>query len=106
MKDLAGKLLEMDNTARKMVDDASAYRDNLRESFPLEKERILKEFNEHAEMHIQAVRDTESAAAEEESTAMEQNYRELGELLESLYEERHADWEEELFRRCITEETA
>lgn len=104
MKELAGKLLALDEKARLMVEEASAYRDSLRESLANEEKQILGEFNEHAEMHIQTVRDTEATVAAEETSALDERYRELAARIEAQYEEHHGEWEDQLFRRCTENE--
>ncbi len=50
---------------------------------------------------IGVVRDQEGKASQAELESISQRYQALMEGLEKTYQERHAQWEEEIFQRCV-----
>ena len=64
-------------------------------------ERFREEYTEKAIQRIGVVRDEEGRASQAELENISQRYHALMEGLEKTYEERHAQWEEEIFQRCV-----
>lgn len=95
------RLVELDRKACAMVDDAQEALDDTLSNTERDMERFRQSYTEKAMQRIGVVRDEEGRASQAELENISRRYNSLMEGLEKTYQERHAQWEEEIFRRCI-----
>ena len=95
------RLVELDRKACAMVEDAQETLEDTLANTERDMERFREEYTEKAIQRIGVVRDEEGRASQAELENISQRYHALMEGLEKTYEERHAQWEEEIFQRCI-----
>ena len=96
------QLVAADRRACGMVDDAEESLELTVAGIEREIEQFKITYAEKAQRRIGIVRDTEQKASEEASGNIAQRYDSLMQNLETVYAERHTQWEEELFKRCTT----
>jgi len=95
------RLVELDRKACAMVDDAQEVLDDTLSHTERDMEQFRQTYTEKAIQRIGVIRDEEGKASQAELENISQRYQSLMEGLEKTYQERHAQWEEEIFRRCI-----
>lgn len=95
------RLVELDRRACAMVDDAQEALDDTLSNTERDMERFRQTYTEKAIQRIGVVRDEEGRASQAELENISRRYNSLMEGLEKTYRERHAQWEEEIFQRCI-----
>lgn len=99
--DILARLTELDKTASGLVEEAQAVLDDTLSGIEEETERFRKTCAEESSRRVDAVRQEEEKASQEQLESISQRYRALAEGLEKTYEERHGQWEEEIFQRCV-----
>lgn len=101
MNETINRLIEIDKKARTIVEDAESYRDSVVANLDKDVAQFRREYIEKAEKRIGIVREEESKvsgkAMENAKASLE---RKLGDL-NKLWQERHEQWEDELYNRCI-----
>lgn len=95
------KLVEVDRKACLMVDDAEEKLELTMANMEREINEFKTSYSEKAMYRIGVVRQTEQKASEEASGSIAQRYDSLMQNLETVYKEKHTEWENELFARCI-----
>lgn len=95
------RLVELDRRACAMVEAAQETLEDTLANTDRDMERFREEYTEKAVQRIGVVRDEEGKASQAELEDIARRYQSLMEGLERTYQERHAQWEEEIFRRCI-----
>ncbi len=95
------QLVELDRKACAMVEDAQETLEDTLANTERDMERFREEYTEKAIQRIGVVRDEEGRASQAELENISQRYHALMEGLEKTYEERHVQWEEEIFQRCV-----
>lgn len=95
------RLMELDKRAEALVEEARGELDETVSHIEGDTERFRRESVEKVEERIKAVREEEEKASKAELEKVAGRYRELAGELEKTYEERHKEWGEELFRRCV-----
>lgn len=95
------RLVELDRRACAMVDDAQEALDDTLSNTERDMERFRQTYTEKAMQRIGVVRDEEGRASQAELENISRRYNSLMEGLEKTYRERHTQWEEEIFQRCI-----
>lgn len=98
---IVDKLLDVDREAREILDAAQQYYDKMVEEIDTGKQKILKQYQDKANRHISDVRMVKRAEADEVIQEIRSNYDEIAEALETQYRQNRAQWEQELFARCI-----
>lgn len=98
---ILARLVELDRKACTMVDDAQEELDDTLSNTERDMERFRQTYTEKAVQRIGVVRDQEGKASQAELESIFQRYQSLMEGLEKTYQERHTQWEEEIFQRCI-----
>lgn len=99
--DILARLVELDKEAGAKVEEARGELDETVSHMEEDTERFRRSSAEESERRVAAVREEEERASQEELEKISRRYRALAEELEKTYRERHAQWEEELFRRCV-----
>ena len=98
---ILARLVELDRKACTMVDDAQEELDDTLSNTERDMERFRQTYTEKAVQRIGVVRDQEGKASQAELEDIARRYQSLMEGLEKTYQERHTQWEEEIFQRCI-----
>ena len=95
------RLVELDRRACAMVEDAQEALEDTLANTDRDMERFREEYTQKAVQRIGVVRDEEGKASQAELEDIARRYQSLMEGLERTYQERHAQWEEEIFQRCV-----
>ena len=95
------RLVELDQKACAMVDDAQEQLDDTLSDMEWDVARFREGYTERATRRIGIIRDQEGQASQSELESISQRYQSLMEGLEKSYQENHQRWEEEIFQRCI-----
>lgn len=95
------RLVELDRKACAMVEDAQEMLDDTLSHTERDMEQFRQTYTEKATQRIGIIRDQEGKASQAELESISQRYQSLMEGLEKTYRERHVQWEEEIFQRCI-----
>lgn len=95
------RLVELDRKACAMVEDAQEALEDTLANTERDTERFREEYTQKAIHRIGIVRDQEGQASQAELEDISRRYQSLMEGLEKTYQEHHAQWEEEIFQRCI-----
>ena len=80
------RLVELDRKACAMVEEA---------------QETLDDTLANTERDMERFREEEGRSSQAELASISQRYQALMEGLEKTYQERHAQWEEEIYQRCI-----
>lgn len=99
--DILRRLVELDRKAVALVDDAQEKLDDTLAHSDRDMERFREEYTQKAIQRIGIIRDEEGRASQSELESISQRYQALMDGLEKTYRERHEQWEEEIFQRCI-----
>ncbi|MFV0401144.1 MAG: hypothetical protein ACK5LX_11075 [Oscillospiraceae bacterium] len=102
MESVVGKLLDIDQRAYQLLDEAKQYHEKTIREIAEEKAALEARYQEHADSHLENVRHTEELAAAEQAGEIDRRYDALAKELEAAYDSGHEAWEDELFKR-ITE---
>ncbi len=95
------RLMELDQKASAMVDDAQETLDDTLDNMERDVARFRESYAQRATRRIGIIRDQEGKASQSELDSISQRYQSLMDGLEETYREKHSEWEEEIFRRCI-----
>ncbi len=95
------RLVELDRKACAMVEEAQEALEDTLANTERDMERFREEYTKKAVQRIGVVRDEEGKASQAELEDITRRYHSLMEGLEQTYQERHTQWEEEIFQRCI-----
>lgn len=98
---ILGQLVDLDCKARAIVEEAEEYLETTIANMERDVAQYREAYTERATHRIGVVRDQEGAASERATQDITQRYTQLMKNLDQTYEERHAQWEEELFNKCI-----
>ena len=95
------QLVETDCLACELVDNAEEELELTVANMEREIEEYRISYSEKAKTRIGVVRETEQKASQEAQGDITSRYDSLMQNLETVYNERHSRWEDELFARCI-----
>lgn len=101
MDNILEDLKQVDRRACEMVDNAEEELELTVANIDREIEEFKKSYSERAKQRIGIVRDTESKASEAATGDISHRYESLMQNLETVYNENHTRWENDLFERCI-----
>lgn len=99
--DILARLVELDKEAGAVVAEAQGELDDTLSHIQRDTEEFRRACAEKVDRRIDAAREEEEKASQAEQETIARRYRSLTEELEKTYREKHAQWEDELFRRCI-----
>lgn len=100
---ILARLVELDRKADAAVEEAKAVLDDTLSHIEEDTERFRRTRAEESAQRISAVREREEKASQEQLESISRRYRSLTEEMEKTYRERHSQWEDEIFRRCVGE---
>lgn len=98
---ILARLVELDKKADAMVEEAQVVLDDTLSHIEEDTQQFRKSCAEKSQQRIGAIRDEANRASQAELENISRRYQSLTEELEKTYRERHAQWEEEIFRRCV-----
>lgn len=101
MNNILEDLKQVDRNACELVDNAEEELELTVANIDREIEDFKKAYSERAKQRIGIVRDAESKASEAAAGDISSRYESLMQNLETVYDEKHTLWEDELFERCI-----
>ncbi|MEG1942793.1 MAG: hypothetical protein RRY54_06840 [Angelakisella sp.] len=101
MNNILEQLVDTDKRARELVDNADEELELAVANIDREIDEFKKSYSERAKHRIGIVRDTESKASQEATGDISHRYEALMQNLETVYEDKHSGWEDELFARCV-----
>ena len=105
MNTVVSKLLEVDRQSRQLLDEARQYYDKTVEEIETEKQKMLADYAGKAERHIADVRSAEAAQVDDAMDRIAADSGEKIRVLEQLWDEKHGQWEQEMFARCVQKVT-
>lgn len=94
-------IIEMDKQARKRTEEAEAYRRKAQESLQAREQALLSDRLEQAQAEIDAHARGEEREAEKKLAAIRAGNDAAAQRMETLYEEKGAQWVQELVRRAL-----
>ncbi|MBQ5439598.1 MAG: hypothetical protein IIT49_02310 [Clostridia bacterium] len=92
MDDIISKILQMDETARKMEDEAQAEKIASREEVKQKRQEVYDEYLKSAKTHVEEYKKSESKIAEEKMKETEKRYRGISKALEKKYNDNKEKW--------------
>ncbi len=95
------QLLEMDKKARTMVEDAEQEKRKAEAALVAEKARVEADILAKAKNRISRLKNQSADETDKEARQIEDEGRQMMQRLEADFAEHHAQWEDELFARCI-----
>lgn len=95
------RLMELDQKAGAMVEEAQEALDDTVSHLEGDAEAFRRARTEESERRVKAIREEEEKDSQAQLENISRRYRSLTEEMEKTYRERHAQWEEEIFRRCV-----
>lgn len=92
MDDIISKILQMDETARKMNDEAQAEKIASREEVKKKRQQVYDEYLESAKAHVEEFKKSAAKSSEEEWQAALKHYDSVSLLLEKKFEDNKEKW--------------
>ena len=92
MDDIISKILQMDETARKMEDEAQAEKIASREEVKQKRQEVYDEYLESAKTHVEEFKKCEGKKAEEKQKETEKLYSGISKALEKKYKDNKEKW--------------
>lgn len=103
MDNVLDNLIEIDKKARKSIEEAQSYYDNMSALITEECNKITQNYINKAKAHLDDVKRNEEAARDEAVEKIRKLYAGLTQELDAIYEKNHLEWEQQLFARVIAE---
>jgi hypothetical protein len=101
MQDIIQKIIEIDEAAQKMTDDALALKAEAEASIESDKKVLREKYIAKARARIQKNAETEQKFLEEALGEIEQKYAAVSQRLDNVYNEQHEKWVNELYNKVI-----
>lgn len=95
------QLIDLDKQARRMVEDATQYLNDTLDGIDSQVEQFKKNYVDEAQHRIQLIQEEEGQLADESCRELAQRYDRLREQMDQRFAQNRADWEDQLFRRCL-----
>lgn len=96
------QLLDMDKKARILVENAEEERQKAESDLADEKARVEAEILTKAQNRIVKLKNQTADETSKEANSIEEEGRQMMQRLEANYAEHHVQWEDELFKRCVS----
>lgn len=94
-------IIEMDKQARKRTEDAEAYRRKAQEALQAREKELLSDRLKQAQAEIDALAGGEERDAEKKLEEIRAGNDSAAQRMEALYQEKGAQWVQELLRRAL-----
>ena len=92
MDDLISKILQMDETARKMEEEAQAEKIASREEVKKKRQEVYDEYLESAKVHVEQYKKTAVKASEEEWEITKKHYDSVSQKMEKTFKSNKERW--------------
>jgi hypothetical protein len=101
MQDIIQKIIEIDQRAQKMTDDALALKAEAEASIESDKKALRENYIEKARKRISVTAETEQKFLSETLDEITKKYAAVSQKLEGVYERDHDRWVNELYNKVI-----
>lgn len=101
MQDIIKKIIEVDRMAQKMTDDALALKGEAEKSIENDKKALREKYIQRARKRIEVTAATEEKFLEESLDEIKNKYSGIAANLQENYEQNHAKWAGEIYKRVI-----
>lgn len=98
---ILARLVELDQKAGELVEQAQEALDETVTNIERDTQEFRRSSAEQSAGRVEALRQQEERASQARLEEISQRYRSMTEALEKTYSDNHAQWEEEIFRRCV-----
>ncbi|MDE7278687.1 MAG: hypothetical protein K2N26_03050 [Oscillospiraceae bacterium] len=102
MENIITSILEIEQNAQKRLEEARQKKDSIIAAAESEKERIIGEKIKEAEEKIRKISLDEKNKTDEKLAEIERSKNDEIKRLDSIYEKRHTEWENDIFNAVIT----
>lgn len=102
MDDIISKILEMDETARKLNDEVMAEKIASREEVVRKRQEVYDKYLSSAKEHIREFKNAAQKASDEEWQETEKYYKEVSLALERKFKENKQQWVDEIYNDVIS----
>ena len=102
MENIITSILDIEQNAQKRLEEARQKRDSIIAAAEAEKEKIIAEKIKDAEEKIRKISLDEKNKTDEKLAEIERSKNDEIKRLDSIYEQRHAEWEDDIFNAVIT----
>lgn len=102
MQDMISKIIEMDEKARTLNDEALKSKLDYEQEIAAAKQNIIKDYLERARERVQINAQSERDAAEKALAETREAHTKIERKLDSLYEANCDRWVDEIFKRVIS----
>lgn len=103
MDDIINKILEMDETARKLDDEAQAEKIASREEVLKKRQQVYDEYLSSAAEHIETFKIAAQKSSDEKLKETERHYEKISKSLDKKYENNKEKWVAEIVKGVIGE---
>lgn len=103
MKDMILRIIEMDKTARELMQRAQRDKFNSDEEIKVKKEEIRSEYLERARKRIAINEKTERKLAQEQKQKIQSNYKKISKNLDKIYAEKCDEWVDTIVNNVLGE---
>lgn len=102
MENLITSILEIEQNAQKRLEEARQKKDKIIAAAEAEKEKIIAEKIKEAEEKVRKFSLDEKNKTDEKLAEIERSKNEEIKRLDSIYENRHVQWEDDIFNAVLT----
>lgn len=102
MQDMISKIIEMDEKARDLNEEALKSKIDYEQEIITAKEKIIKDYLERARNRVQINAQSERDAAEKSLAETREAHAEIEKNLNELYDSNCDRWVDEIFKRVIS----
>lgn len=103
MDDIINKILEMDEAARKLEDEAQAEKIASREEVMNKRREVYEEYLSSAKDHIESFKIAAKKTSDEKWSATEKHYKDVSALLDKTFEKNKDKWIDEIVKGVISD---
>lgn len=99
--EIINRIVEAENTAQQMSNEANSKRSALDEDLKTEREKMRASYFERAQRRLSVVAEQEEKAAREKIAALDSQLAHDLQTVDELYEKNHTQWVDKLFARIV-----
>lgn len=96
MDDIISKILQMDETARKMDDEAQAEKIASREEVKKKRQEVYDKYLESARAHVEQFKKSAAQTSDEEWKAAQKHYDSVSKALEKKFNDNKEKWVDDI----------
>ena len=101
MQDIIQKIIEIDRMAQKLTDETIELRREAEASIEEDKKAMREQYIEKARARIKTNTEAEEVFLKQSLAEIAQKRDEIAAQLNSAYEEKHAQWADEIYKRVV-----